>query len=43
MAHSLSRAKADSVLSLSTGMSNFSYIGKLEDFDGNPITNHYFL
>ena len=38
----MSGAKADSVLSLPAGMRNAAYIGKLEDFDNNPITNHYF-
>ena len=41
--HLLSRAKADSVISLPDGMENATYIGKLEDFDGNPITNYYFF
>ncbi len=42
LAHSIYNAKADAVLSLPEGIKNAAYIGKLQDFEGKGIVNHYF-
>ena len=43
LSHSIYNAKADAVISLPEGMNNAAYIGKLSDFEGNEIVNHYFV
>lgn len=40
--HKCYQAKMDSVLSLGEGVKNMTYIGSARDFDGKPITNHFF-
>ena len=43
LGHSLYPSKVDAVISLPEGMRNAAYIGKLSDFDGKQIINHYFV
>ena len=42
LGHGYGQAKLDAVATLPNGFGNATYLGSLEDFEGQPITNHYF-
>ena len=43
LSHGIGQKKLDAIPTLKEGMKQAAYIGTLQDFDGRPIKNHFFL
>ena len=43
LSHGISQKKLDAIPTLKEGMEHAAYIGTIQDHDGRPIKNHYFL